>query len=86
MRSPLLFASSLLAYCSATGASVTSWGRTRAHNAAVGGVRKSQHLAWLAADVVYDAPIPLADRQTLAALLELRLIAEGDHDHLQTLP
>ena len=85
MRSPLIFAAALLAYCSATNASVTSWGRTRAHNAAVGGVPNSQHRAWLAADVIYDAPMPLDDRQTLARLLELRLIPEGDHDHLQPL-
>lgn len=82
------FASALIAYCAATAASVTSWGRTPKHNAAVGGVAESAHLIWTAADVVYDAngvppPGVTAHRDALAARLGLRLIHEGNHDHVQ---
>ncbi len=85
---PLEFADSLRAYCAATGGSVTSWGRTVAHNAKVGGVPESAHLLWTAADVVYDAngvppPGVTPHREALAARLGLQLIHEGDHDHVQ---
>jgi hypothetical protein len=80
---PLDFVARLMAYCAATGASVTSYGRTPAHNRAVGGVPFSYHLLFLAADVVYDAPLPEDRRRRTAAQLGLRLVIEGDHDHLQ---
>lgn len=78
----LEFADVLKSYCILMGASVTSWGRTEKHNRAVGGVANSRHLEWLAADVVYDAPLPLEKRQALARQAGLTLIVEGDHDHL----
>lgn len=77
------FAACLVAYCYATGGSVTSWGRTGKHNAAVGGHPQSLHLVFLAADVVYDAPIDEAAARILASRFSLRLVREGDHDHLQ---
>lgn len=78
------FAYALLAYCAATSASVTSWGRTTAHNAAVGGVADSAHRIWTGADVVYDAGMaPDPVRDLLAARLGLMLVHEGDHDHVQ---
>lgn len=83
MLSPLDFAAALIAYCAATGASVTSWGRTLAHNKTAGGAANSFHLTWQAADVVYDARLPLPQRKALARHLGLELIAEGDHDHLE---
>jgi Peptidase M15 len=52
---PEQFAGAVRQYCLALGGSVTSWGRTPARNAAVGGDRRSLHLAWKAADVTYDA-------------------------------
>jgi len=65
----------LMQYCSLTGASVTSYGRTGEHNTLVGGVVFSGHRFWRAADVVYDnGRIP-----------EYRRIVEGEHDHLQPL-
>lgn len=81
--SPLDFADRILAYCSATNASVTSWGRTQAHNKRVGGVPESAHLLWLAADVIYDTVLERTYRVALAKRLGLVLLDEGDHDHLQ---
>lgn len=82
--SPLDFHSLLMAYCMATGGSVTSYGRTLAHNAAVGGVSDSAHLIWTAADVVYDSGMAAdPNRDALARRLGLMLVHEGDHDHVQ---
>ena len=80
---PAEFASACLAYCAATGGSVTSWGRTRKHNDAVDGVKDRAHLLWTACDVVYDDALPVDLRDKLAARLGLMLIHEGDHDHVQ---
>lgn len=87
---PVEFASAAMAYCAATGGSVTSWGRTVKHNTKVGGVADSGHVLWIAVDVVYDAngmppPGGSTARETLAARLGLMLIHEGDHDHVQPL-
>ena len=64
-------------------ASLTSSGRTLAHNQSVGGVLGSPHLYDLAADVVYDTLVPLDRCVAVAAALGLTVIREGDHDHLQ---
>lgn len=80
---PVEFTDALLLYCQGTHASVTSWYRTRAHNAAVGGVDRSPHCYGLGADVVYDPGGDQAQRATLAAELGLHRIIERDHDHLQ---
>lgn len=80
---PSDFAERVVAYCTATHSSVTSWGRTDRHNADVGGVSGSLHRAFLAVDVVYDRPLPLESRTRYASALGLDLVAEGDHDHLQ---
>jgi hypothetical protein len=79
------FADAVLTYASLTNASATSWFRTPKHNGGVGGVTHSAHLAGLAVDVVYDAPLAEAMRQGWASRFGLRLIVEGDHDHLQPL-
>ena len=80
------FPVALEVYCRMTRASVTSWGRTVAHNAAVGGSATSRHLEWVAADVVYDDKHPsglqLTVRQSLAEAMGLHRLVEGDHDHL----
>lgn len=80
---PSSFATSVMAYCSAMTASVTSWGRTGLHNHQVGGVEGSFHVVWLAADVVYDEPPPVEYRRMAALRLGLKLVVEEDHDHLQ---
>jgi hypothetical protein len=72
-------------YCAITGGSVTSWGRTTTHNAAVGGVPRSAHRFWLAVDVVYDAPVAELEAIEIARRLGLRVIREDDHDHVQPL-
>lgn len=79
------FAEALMVYCFITRASPTSTGRTAAHNTDVGGVAYSAHRFWLAADVEYDEPVPLAVRVETARRLGLRLLNETDHDHLQPL-
>lgn len=70
-------------YCALTCASVTSGRRTYRHNLKVGGVAASPHLFNLARDVVYDYELPRELREEWARRLGLRLIVEGDHDHLQ---
>lgn len=83
--SPQTFADAIRAYCQAMGGSISSWGRTEAHNRKVGGVPGSAHRFWVGADVIYDA-LPAVDPATeYAARLGLKLIREGDHDHLQPL-
>lgn len=79
------FAWACFVYCTLTGASETSGARTRARNALLGGVEHSAHLVGLGRDVVYDESVPLYERQEWAKRLGLRLIDEGDHDHLQPL-
>ena len=66
---PLDFADALRAYCQATSGSVTSWGRTPAHNKAVGGVTESAHTLWIAADVVYDVKLPGSSGGPVAFLM-----------------
>ena len=70
-------------YSQLTGASQTSGLRSQKHNQSVGGVPFSAHRFGLAVDVVYDTPLPDAEREQLAKRLGLRIVIEGDHDHLQ---
>ena len=72
-------------YCAITSASVTSWLRTAHRNRLVDGVPHSAHLVGLAVDVIYDQGLAPEERREWAERLGLKLIAEGDHDHLQPL-
>lgn len=78
------FAEAVRVYAVITGASATSWGRTKKRNAVVGGVPYSAHRFWLGVDMVYDDAIEEQDAKEIAKRLGLRLIREGDHDHLQS--
>ena len=84
---PTEFADQLRAYCSWSRGSVTSWGRSPERNAEVGGHTDSSHLLWLGADVGYrpNPTPPAAQAKRRANRLGLRLVREGDHDHLQAL-
>lgn len=77
------FLEAAASYCALTGGSVTSWARSLKHNKAVGGVTNSAHLYGLAVDIVYDAPQTLVIATERARRLGLKLLREGDHDHLQ---
>jgi hypothetical protein len=61
----------------------TSWGRTMSHNAQVGGVYHSAHRAWLAVDLIADGPLDETDLVEMGRRLELRVLPEGDHYHVQ---
>jgi len=65
--------------------SVTSWGRSEAHNASVGGLPLSNHRVWLAVDIVLDHASDRDRLVAMAARLRLRALDEGDHVHLQPL-
>ena len=70
-------------YCQGVAGSVTSGRRTPARNKFVGAPPTSAHLAGLGADVVVDSAVGADERHRLAGELELKLIIEDDHDHLQ---
>lgn len=77
------FCDAVRMYGMLTGGSVTSWGRSTSHNKEVGGVPYSPHRFWMAADFVYDAPVPLPERLQIATRLGLKLVVEDGHDHAQ---
>ena len=84
----LKFAGQGLKYARRVGGSITSWLRTPARNRIVGGVHNSRHLDALAMDVAPDPGGFVLSREAryeIAAGLGVRLIIEGDHDHLQPL-
>lgn len=63
---------------------ITSWYRTVAHNAAVGGVADSQHLIGTGMDI---APRAVSKAMLLAQLhYDETVIDEGDHLHIQIWP
>jgi len=69
-------------FCTQLNGSITSWYRTEEHNRKVGGAKRSAHLKWLAVDIIYDVPFKRVYRQEIANSLGLKIIDEGDHDHL----
>lgn len=77
------FAVATIEMCRAHGASVTSWQRSPAHNARVGGRPDSFHLEGLAVDLV------LEDQTRMQALLAdarsagLEAVVEDDHVHVE---
>ncbi len=65
--------------------SVTSWGRTAAHNISVGGTTPSAHESWRGADMVYDELPPFEHADVVARSHGLLMRREADHDHYQPL-
>jgi len=66
--------------------SVTSWGRSAAHNKGLpGSVPDSQHLEWTAADVVFDPGTEPEHGTLVAAAREvgIEVQKEADHTHLE---
>ncbi len=63
--------------------SVSSWGRTPAHNAAVGGHPQSWHMLWLGLDMIFEPMVKNEALERDADLLGLQAIFEGDHYHLE---
>jgi len=78
-----VFGPRVLSVCRFFGGSITSWQRTEKHNAAVGGVPSSPHLAGCGADVVYDEVPELQRVVDYCRLVGLVVIREKDHDHFQ---
>ena len=83
LKTELAFARTVLVLAGQYQFSVTSWGRTAAHNARVGGVINSRHLEWLAVDMVCDSVDEYLRLTQGAELLGLQVIAEKDHIHVQ---
>lgn len=63
--------------------SVTSWGRTTKRNQFVSGVPGSNHLLWLAVDVILDDQKKDVEFEKDAGILGLMAIYEQDHYHIQ---
>ena len=64
--------------------SVTSWGRTRNRNTAVGGVEDSYHILWLGCDVVFDGVTQKDIKfEHDAGSVGLVALWEANHYHLQ---
>ena len=80
---PEVFATAIRQLCQAFGGSVTSWGRTEAHNRAVGGVAGSPHTWWVGADIVWDAVPHPTTIEEYAGALGLHCLWEGTHTHVQ---
>jgi peptidase M15-like protein len=77
------FLDTILAMAANFDVSITSWGRTKAHNAAVGGSTNSKHLLWLAVDLVLDADV---DKKKLLQWIEDNgLMAIDEHTHIHVM-
>ncbi|KKN74081.1 hypothetical protein LCGC14_0394210 [marine sediment metagenome] len=63
--------------------SVTSWWRSPERNKKVGGVGNSWHLCGRGLDVIPDTDEDRAEILRLAPILDLEVINEGDHLHLE---
>lgn len=78
------FLHSVLYLCERHGGSITSYYRTKARNALVGGHPNSRHLQALGVDVVLD-DVHRTDAFTQEAVdLGLVVVDETDHLHVQT--
>lgn len=78
-----MFAHLVMAFCQRLDASVIAWGRTEHYNAQLGKQGGSPHTLWLAADVVYDRPVPFEHADQLAHIHGLALHRRPFYDHLE---
>lgn len=77
------FAEHISDLCYLFDGSVTSWGRSRRHNEAVGGVENSRHREFLAVDVVLDDQALRGHFTEWALRRGMKVLDEGDHLHVQ---
>ena len=82
------FADRVRTLCARHSCSVSSWGRTERRNKLVGGSPNSQHLLWLAMDIVPDSWDDVDEIMFDAARLGLIAVEERskNHIHLQAMP
>jgi uncharacterized protein YcbK (DUF882 family) len=80
---PYTFQIAALSIAMAAGGSITSTFRTSKHNTAVGGVPNSFHLKGMAADLVLDDPKTENIVTAMAAYLNIQVVKETDHIHLE---
>lgn len=66
-----------------TGASVTSWLRSKPRNERVGGAFQSQHLTGTAVDLVFDTPEQRTAAVSVFKFFGLDVIEETDHVHVE---
>jgi len=80
---PELFAAHILTLCRRHHASVTSWIRSPNRNTLVGGRPNSYHLTGCAVDLILDENANHAHFLADAQMLDLEVIDEGDHLHIE---
>ena len=64
--------------------SITSWGRSKKHNAAVEGKPNSRHRLWLAVDIVLDEESDQGFFLEDCKRMGLIAVVETDHIHVQS--
>jgi uncharacterized protein YcbK (DUF882 family) len=64
--------------------SVTSWIRSKKHNVQVDGSNNSRHLLGLAVDIILDDKEEIFRLKADAIRMNLIVVNEGDHLHVQT--
>lgn len=77
------FAFLVYTLCTMYSASVTSWIRTPARNAKVGGGINSRHLLGMGCDCVLDDRANTAAFTAAARAIGLQVADEGDHIHIE---
>jgi uncharacterized protein YcbK (DUF882 family) len=80
---PIQFVTVMLQLSEQTPFSVSSFWRTAKHNAAVGGMKTSHHLAAKAMDCVLDDRAQSTKLIAAAHAAGLQAVNEGDHIHIE---
>jgi uncharacterized protein YcbK (DUF882 family) len=79
----MTFTEKIIALADTFPLSVTSWIRSPKRNAQVGGSVNSQHLVGLAVDIIFNDEINIANFELAARDLDLHVLVEDDHLHVQ---